>query len=124
MKKIVQQEYAIEALPIVKLTMEAAVENEDEIVVGDILTCKLKVEYLNLKKGEKSGYVCSKYYPYLKRDSWYLIITDDSFVNLAAVEKINVTDNIFEKTFQERIQRPGPISFTAVLSNDSFNGLD
>lgn len=83
--------------------MEAAVENEDEIVVGDILTCKLKVEYLNLKQGEKSGYVCSKYYPYLKRDSWYLIITDDSFVNLAAVEKINVTDRIYEKTFQERI---------------------
>lgn len=68
--------------------MTAFVEGEDEIVVGDILTCKLEVKYINLTPGQKSGYVCSKYYPYLKRDSWYLIITDDKFEGLAAVEKI------------------------------------
>lgn len=53
------------------------VEGEEENVVGDILTCKLTVTYKNLEKGEKSGYVHSKYYPYLKRDNWYLIITDE-----------------------------------------------
>ena len=35
-------------LPLVKLTMTAFVEGEDEIVVGDILTCKLRVDYHNL----------------------------------------------------------------------------
>lgn len=40
--------------------MKAEVEGEEEIVVGDILTCKLTVTYLNLDKGEKSGYVHSK----------------------------------------------------------------
>jgi hypothetical protein len=29
--------------------MTAFVEGEDEIVVGDILTCKLRVDYYNLK---------------------------------------------------------------------------
>jgi hypothetical protein len=29
--------------------MEAFVEGEDEVVVGDILTCKLRVECYNLK---------------------------------------------------------------------------
>jgi len=57
--------------------MTAMVEGEEENVVGDILTCKLTVTYKNLEKGEKSGYVHSKYYPYLKRDNWYLIITDE-----------------------------------------------
>lgn len=42
------QEHCIEALPLVKLKMEAFVEGEDEIVVGDILTCKLTVEYIKL----------------------------------------------------------------------------
>merc|ERR1719284_367371 len=65
--KFSEQEKCISALPIVKLTMEAFVDGEDDIVVGDILTCKLKVEYLNLEKGQKSGYVHSKHYPYLKR---------------------------------------------------------
>lgn len=104
--------------------MDAFVEGEDEMVVGDVLTCKLRVDYKNLNKGEKSGYVHSKYYPYLKRDHWYLIITDDTFTGLAAVEKLTVTDNFYEKEFKERIQRPGKISFTAVLTNDSYKGLD
>jgi len=104
--------------------MKAEVEGEDEIVVGDILTCKLRVEYYNLEKGEKSGYVFSKYYPYLKRDGWYLIITDETFTGLAAIEKLTITDNFYEKEFKERIQRPGKISFTAILTNDSYKGLD
>lgn len=111
-------------MPIVKLTMTAFVEGEDEIVVGDVLTCKLRVDYLNLEDGEKSGYVHSKHYPFLKRDSWYLLITDESFTNLATVEKIVTTKNYYEKEFKERIQRPGKISFTAVLGNDSYKGLD
>ena len=42
--------------------MTAFVEGEDEIVVGDILTCRLEVKYYNLNKGQKSGYVHSKTY--------------------------------------------------------------
>jgi hypothetical protein len=123
-EKFEDQEKCIEALPLVKLTMTAFVEGEDEIVVGDILTCKLKVDYIKLPKGQRSGYVHSKHYPYLKKDNWFLIITDEQFQGLAAVEKLQVTDNKFEKEFKERIQRPGKISFTAILTNDSFKGLD
>lgn len=119
-----EQEKCIQALPLVKLTMSAFVEGEDEIVVGDILTCKLEVEYFNLDKGERSGYVCSKHYPYLKRDNWFLIITDESFTGLAAIEKLQVTDNKYVKEFKERIQRPGKIAFTSILTNDSYKGLD
>ena len=122
--KFEEQEKCISALPLVKLTMTAFVEGEDEIVVGDILTCKLRVDYYNLEKGEKSGYVHSKHYPYLKRDNWFLIITDETCTNLAAVEKLHVTQNFYEKEFKERIQRPGKISFTAILANDSYKGLD
>ena len=104
--------------------MEAFVEGEDEIVVNDILTCKLRIDYTNLQKGEKSGYVHSKHYPYLKRDSWFLIITDDTMTNLAAVEKLTISDNFYVKEFKERVARPGSISFTAILMNDGYRGLD
>jgi len=123
-RKFAEQEKCISMLPLVKLSMSAFVEGEEEIVVGDILTCKLRVDYYNLDKGQKSGYVHSKHYPYLKRDNWYLIITDETFTGLAAIEKLTVTDNFFEKEFKERIQRPGKIAFTAVLTNDSYKGLD
>ena len=88
---VAEQEKCIDALPLVKLTMTAFVEWEDEIVVGDILTCKLRVDYYNMPNGQKSGYVHSKHYPYLKRDSWFLIITDETFTGLAAIEKLVVT---------------------------------
>lgn len=104
--------------------MTAYVEGEDEIVVGDILTCKLEVTYYNLNKGEKSGYVHSKSYPFLKRDTWYLLITDESFTGLASIEKISVSDHTYVKEFRERIRREGKIHFTAVLTNDSYKGLD
>lgn len=104
--------------------MTAFVEGEDEIVVGDILTCKLRVDYQNIEKGQKTGYVHSKVYPYLKRDGWYLIITDADFQGLAAVEKLHVTDNFFEKEFKERVHRSGKIAFTAILTNDSYKGMD
>lgn len=119
-----QHEKCIDSLPLVKLTMTAFVDGEDEIVVGDILTCKMRVDYYNIKKGQKSGYVHSKNYPYLKKDNWFLIITDDSFTNLAAVEKLEIRDNFYEKEFKERISRPGKISFTAILTSDSYKGLD
>jgi hypothetical protein len=118
------QEKCIDSLPLVKLTLTAFVEGEDEIVVGDLMTCKLRVEYLNLDAGQKSGYVHSKHYPYLKRDNWFLIITDESFTGLAFVEKLDITKDFYEKKFQERISKPGPISFTAILTNDSYKGLD
>jgi len=87
-KKFSDQEKCIDSIPLVKLTMTAYVEGEDEIVVGDILTCKLRVDYHNLDKGQRSGYVHSKHYPYLKKDNWFLIITDESFTGLAAIEKL------------------------------------
>jgi len=104
--------------------MTAFVDGEDDIVVGDILTCKLRVDYQNLDKGQKSGYVHSRHYPYLRRDQWFLMITDEQFAGLAAVEKLSIQDNFYEKEFKERVGRVGKISFTAVLTNDSYKGLD
>lgn len=119
-----QQELCLDALPIVELQMTAEVEDEEECVVGDVLTCKLTVKFTNLEAGQKTGFVHSKHYPFLKRDNWFLIITDEHLQNLAAVEKIYVSDSTFEKEFKERIHRPGRIAFTAILTNDSYRGLD
>lgn len=123
-EKFEEQEKCIGALPLVKLSMTAFVEGEEEIVVGDILTCRLEVKYCHLERGQKSGYVHSKTYPYLKRDNWFIIITDETFTGLAAVEKVTSTEDVFVKEFRERIQRPGKIAFTAILANDSYKGLD
>lgn len=98
-----EQEQMLQCLPLVKLQMKCFVEGEDDIVIGDLLTCKLIVTFPNLKKGQQSGYVCSKTYPYLRRDSWYLIITDVALDGIACVEKLPIDEEVFEKTFLERM---------------------
>jgi len=43
---------------------------------------------------------------------------------LAGVEKLEIKDNCYEKEFKERVSKPGKIGFTAILTNDSYKGLD
>ena len=43
---------AISALPLIKVTMTAEVKGEKEAQVGDILNCKLRVDFMKLKSGE------------------------------------------------------------------------
>jgi hypothetical protein len=50
--KFLEHEECISALPLVKLTMSAVTEGEDDVCVGDLITCKMRVDYVNLKKGE------------------------------------------------------------------------
>lgn len=66
----------------------------------------------------------SRTYPYLKKDSWFLILTEQTMTGLAAVEKIDITKEFYEKEIQELVSRPGPINFVAILANDSYKGLD
>lgn len=114
----------IKALPLVKVTLTAGVPGVEKPCVGDVLNCKLRVEFLNLAQGEQSGYVHSRTYPYLRRDCWYLIITERTMTGLAGVEKLPIDSNVFEKEFSERITRTGPIEFVCIVCNDSYKGLD
>jgi len=114
----------INSLPLMKVSCTASVKNQNTIESGDILTCKLRIDFLNLKKGDSSGYVHSKSYPYLRKECWYLILTDASMTGLAFVEKLNIEEEFFEKEIEEKIGNPGPISFNAMLVNDSYKGLD
>ena len=51
-ERFLEQEKVIESLPLVNLTIDAFVPGEEDVIVGDMLTCKLRVDYKNLKKGE------------------------------------------------------------------------
>lgn len=66
----------------------------------------------------------SRTYPYLRRDCWYLIITDVSLQGIALVQKLPIEENVFEKEFHEKITRPGAINFVCIVANDSYKGLD
>lgn len=40
------------------------------------------------------------------------------------MDRLDVEQEFFEKTFRERMSRQGPVNFIAVLTNDCYRGLD
>jgi hypothetical protein len=124
-----QQEYnehmiCINALPVVNMTVKAEVLGSTTFEVGDVLNVKVKIEFKNFKKDERSGYVHSRTYPYLRRENWYLIGTEQSMTGIAFVEKLHIDSEVFEKNIEEKMHRAGPLSFVILLVNDSYKGLD
>lgn len=85
---IEETEHVLNALPLITVDMKAYVEGDAECCVGDVLTVKIRVDFKRLKEGQQSGYVHSKDYPFLRTDSFYMIITDPTFQGIAACEKL------------------------------------
>ena len=124
-KKLDQVEKCIDALPVLDVVIEAGTLGHDEVCVNDLLNVKIKVNLSKLQKGQQMGYVHSRQYPFLKKDEWFLLITDRSLTSIAMVEKIDFEDKEeYVKEFQEKITRIGPINFVVLLVNDSYKGLD
>ena len=77
-KKADQIEKCIDALPVLDVVIEAGTLGHDEVCVNDLLNVKIKVNLSKLTKGQQMGYVHSRQYPFLKKDEWFLLITDRS----------------------------------------------
>jgi len=118
-------EKCIDALPLLDVNIEAGTLGHEEVGVNDLLNVKIKVKLSQLAKGQESGYVHSRQYPFLKRDEWFLLITDRSLSSIAMVEKLDFDGKEeYVKEFQEKVTRTGPINFVVLLVNDSYKGLD
>lgn len=102
-------EACISVFPIVDFKVEAFVEGEKEVAVGDILTIRITVDQLNLKEGENGGFIHSNNYPFLKQGNWYLVFTDPTETEIFTLDKLSSTDKVFTKEMKERMGQPGKI---------------
>lgn len=128
-EKLDQVEKCVAALPLVNVEVTAGTNKdggglEDVVCLNDLLDVKIKVKFDHLAKGQESGYVHSRDYPFLKRDDWFLFVTDRTMTGVAMAERIDFEDDKYEKQFYEKVQRTGSISFSVMLVNDSYKGLD
>ena len=69
-------ERVISALPIVECKAEAFTEGESTITKTDVVSLKFTITYVNFPIEQAPGYLHSNAFPFVKRQSWYLIITD------------------------------------------------
>jgi hypothetical protein len=81
--KIEQIKLAIHGLPVAKLTCTAEVLGSIDVAKDDLLTIKIRVDFPNLEKNKTTGFICSNGYKYLRKDGWYIIVTDKAFNGVA-----------------------------------------
>ena len=101
------------------------------------------MQYPKLKEREFPGYVHSRHYPFLKKQQWYVMVTDETKQKIVFVQKLilrssksdegRVTnlDKIKEEPLNEaifelrqRLGRPGQFRFLVSFINDSYMGFD
>jgi len=123
-KKLDQVEQCVSALPQIHVDVQAGTLGHKDTCLNDLMNVKIKVKLDHLKPGQESGYVHSRDYPFLKRDEWFLLVTDNTMSGVAMAEKIDFENGEYEKEFYEQVQRLGSIQFNVLLINDSYKGLD
>jgi hypothetical protein len=123
-KELKEVEAAVKNFPLIDLKVEAFVEGEKDIAVGDLLTIKITVTQENLKDGEEAGFVHSNKYPFLKRSSWYLIFADATETDFLAMEKLTIKEKVYVKEMKDPLRVPGKLTMNIILKNDSYKGFD
>ena len=91
--KNAELEKVVRALPLVSVSAKAFTEGEEKMTATDAITLKFELKYDKFNEDETPGYVCSRKFPFLKKQSWTLIFVDGKTKeNIIAIEKITPKD--------------------------------
>ncbi|CDJ40743.1 DnaJ domain-containing protein, putative [Eimeria tenella] len=115
-------------VPNIDLKAEIVVDDEAEIVVGDIATCRITLTRKNLKEGEAAGAVHAPYFQEPKYEEWWIFLKEKSD-SAAGGRLINFLksrnlERVVKESLQFRVGRPGKNVMTVVALCDSYTGVD
>eukprot|EP00928_Gymnodinium_smaydae_P053380 TRINITY_DN37386_c1_g1_i1.p1 TRINITY_DN37386_c1_g1~~TRINITY_DN37386_c1_g1_i1.p1 ORF type:complete len:669 (+),score=215.27 TRINITY_DN37386_c1_g1_i1:122-2128(+) len=109
----------------VELKASIEVEDEGEIVVGDIATVSCAICRKNLKEGEAMGPVHAPFFPEPKFEEWWLFLVEAApSTRIIAFEKLKDTERVVEERLRFQVTRPGKHNLVLHAVCDSYAGLD
>merc|ERR1712179_507292 len=109
------------------MTVKFFTDGEEDIRQGDIATCSVKLERLNIDEGSAAGFVHSPQFPVNKYEEWFVFIRETSAEEIVGYQRVQATTRHAEA----KIMLPIPASMEAGTKTyvvfamcDSYNGLD
>lgn len=130
-KKIATMEAVLNAMPVVECKAEAYTEGETNITMSDAITLKFTITYTQLAEKEAPGYVHAEAYPFLKRQNWYIIVTDAAtkemvimIAKLAFEDKEREDCNTATLEMRQRFGKAGSFAFHVRFMCDCYMGFD
>eukprot|EP00743_Colponemidia_sp_Colp-15_P003355 GILK01003627.1.p1 GENE.GILK01003627.1~~GILK01003627.1.p1 ORF type:complete len:673 (-),score=156.53 GILK01003627.1:209-2227(-) len=111
-------------VPDMNIEYNVAVEDEDEIVEGDVCTVTVKMERLNLRENEEAGPVHAPFFPHLKREIWWVLLGDATGQKLITLAKVKNQGRVVEEKLMFQAPPAGQYQFELFVKCDSYLGLD
>lgn len=110
----------------VELQTEITVEDEGDIVVGDIATVEVVMTRTNLKEGEAVGPIHAPLFPEAKFEEWWFFLTEPAPSNrLISMERVRDTDRVVEcKLRFQVLGKGGKRKLELHAMCDSYVGID
>lgn len=136
-------EKLVRIMPVIDVQAKAFTEGEAEMTSSDAITIQLRLKLTNLNEKEFPGYVHSNNYPYLKKQGWWVIISDmvkdrtilahrvvfhdkkQMEIRVARQEDVDkepLNEEVIE--FRQRFGVANKFQFLATFVNDSYVGFD
>jgi translocation protein SEC63 len=107
----------------IKTTVE--VEDEEEMVVGDIATVTVGLHRVNLQEGEAIGPVHAPFFPEPKFEEWWIFLCEAGpGTRIMTFEKVRDWEKQIEVKMRFQISRPGKHQMVVHALCDSYAGLD
>lgn len=109
----------------IELKAIVEVEDEKDIVVGDVATVTCQIRRKSLKKGEAMGPVHAPLFPEPKFEEWWLFLVEStSSTRIITYDRIRDTEYIVEEKLRFQVSRPGKHSLVLHAMCDSYAGID
>ena len=78
----------LKIIPDVEIDLNVAVNDEEQIAESDLITLEMTLTRHNVADGEEVGLVHSPNFPFVKKESWWLLLGDDDSNRLFAIQKV------------------------------------
>lgn len=108
----------------VELKAVIEVEDEGDVVVGDVATVTCQLRRKNLREKEAMGPVHAPLFPEPKFEEWWLFLVETTSSRIITFEKMKDTGCLAEEKLRFQVSRPGKHSLVLHAVCDSYAGID
>mmetsp|Transcript_48419 Transcript_48419/g.123213 ORF Transcript_48419/g.123213 Transcript_48419/m.123213 type:complete len:668 (+) Transcript_48419:155-2158(+) len=108
-----------------EIRVSVDVEDEEQIVFGDIATVTVGMHRKNLREGEAVGAVHAPFFPEAKFEEWWLFLVEAAPANrIITFLRVRDTDKEVEHKLRFQVMRPGKQKMEVHAMCDSYAGID
>jgi len=124
-EEIADVEAFLKILPDVDVELIVAVNDEEQIAESDLITLEMVLTRKQVPDKEEVGLVHSPSFPFVKKESWWLLLGDDDSNRLFAIQKCSGQCKVVTEKIQFMAPpRAGTYSFDVYVMNDSYMEVD